>query len=83
MYSLNISSVKSSLNICFVLFVQGEGLKEGSRRVDFVITLGDGECRPVYLADNHVDCRPPRHRPNKHVDDTLCDDDMLSMHVSD
>jgi len=49
--------------------------------VDFDIRLGDAACVPVSLTDNQVDCRPPRSRPNKDVNDRICHDDMLSMEV--
>ena len=74
------------LNICHIIsglsIVQGEHLLRGSRLVDFDIRLGDAVCVPVSLTDNQVDCRPPTSRPNRHVNDTFCQRDTLSLKAS-
>jgi len=44
--------------------------------------LGDDVCVPVSLTDNQVSCRPPTNRPNKHVNDTFCHGDSLSLKAS-
>ena len=66
----------------FIFFVlQGRYLQRGSRLEDFDIRLGDAACVPVSLTDNQVDCRPPESRPNRDVNDRICDGDTLSMKV--
>jgi len=39
-------------------------------------------CDLVNLNDNQVDCRPPIIKPNKHVDDTFCHGETLSLQAS-
>jgi len=60
---------------------QGKHLERGSRLVDFDMRLGDAECVPASLADNQVDCRPPKNRPDRDANDTICADDSLSIKV--
>ena len=60
---------------------QGEHLQRGSRLEDFDIRLGDAECVPLSLTDSQVDCRPPTNRPDRDVNDTICQDDTLSIKV--
>jgi len=65
------------------IVVQGEYLQRGSRLEDFDITVGDAVCVPMSLTDNQVDCRPPTNRPKRHVNDTLCQRDKLSLQAGD
>jgi len=60
---------------------QGRHLLRGSRLEDFDIRLGDSVCVPESLTDNQVTCRPPTNRPNKHINDTFCQDDTLYIDV--
>ena len=50
--------------------------------MDFDIRLGDSVCVPVSLTDNQVDCRLSANKPNKHVSDTFCHGDTLSLQAS-
>jgi len=61
--------------------LQGKHLLRGSRPVDFDIQLGDAACDLQSLTDTQVDCRPPTNTPNRHINDTLCPPDALSMSV--
>ena len=56
-------------------------MKRGSHLEDFIITVGDSTCVPASLKDSQVDCRPPSDTPNRHVNDTSCQDDTLSINV--
>ena len=60
---------------------QGSHLQRGSRLEDFDVKVGDSVCVPVSLTDNQVECRPPTDKPNKNVNDTICQDDTLSTDV--
>ena len=44
--------------------------------------LGDSVCVQVSLADNQVDCRPPKNKPNRNTDDTFCHGDTISLQAS-
>jgi len=62
--------------------MQGRHLLRGSRLVDFDIRLGAAVCVPLSpLTDNQVDCRPPTNKPDKHLNDTFCHGDALSLRV--
>ena len=61
--------------------IKGRHMQRGSRLVDFSITLGDAVCVPESLTDNQVNCRPPTDRPNRNINDTFCQGDMLSLQI--
>jgi len=80
--SNNLTALSTFIK-CSLFIVQGRHLELGSRKVDFVIKLGDSECVPVSLSDNQVDCRPPLYRPNKNTSDSFCHRDTISLQVID
>ena len=72
----------SDSKCCRVLYVQGEYLLRGSRMADLDIRVGNAVCDPVSLSDSQIDCRPPRQRPHRDINDSSCPRDMLPLNVS-
>ena len=64
-----------------VISIEGRHMQRGSRLVDFTIKFGDAVCVPESLTDNRVVCRPPTERPNRNINDTFCQGDMLSLQM--
>ena len=63
--------------------MQGKDFLDGSRLVDFNITIGESECDPVEpLTDSLVNCVPPRNKPKKNVNDS-CPRDTLALLATD
>ena len=72
----------SDWKCCCVLYVQGQYLLRGSRMVDFDIRVGNAVCDPVSLSDSQIDCRPPRDRPDRDINDSSCPLEMLPLKAS-
>jgi len=80
-FALTVCRDCASGYISLSVLCQGDDLQLGSRKEDYDITIGDSVCVTVSLTDNQVECRPPAYKPNKHINDTFCDDDAFYLQV--
>ena len=64
-----------------IIKINGRHMRRGCREVDYGIRLGVAECVLVSLTDNQLEVRPPINRPERHVSDTFCHGDTLSLQI--
>ena len=62
--------------------LKGQHFQSGSRKVDFIVTVGEAKCDILDLHDNQVNCRPPLFRPPKKANDSFCHADKRSLEAS-
>jgi hypothetical protein len=64
------------------LTITGTTMRRGCRLVDYSATIGAGLCASVELSDTSFVCRPPREKPGRNPNDTLCSGTLLNAKVN-